>query len=1005
MAESADSPGIILPRIDTTKTWLLLDDETPESRLIAAVAQVLGLEKDSVQLLDSFVALGGDQTTAAELRQTCMHLGIAVKIKDILRCPTLAELQTCITPFAPRALRSDHHESVMITPLDIHNATRLSARDVRDRHSRQSSRSSTSTTGNHRGSVEDTLSAHKLVHAIATTKPKAGPLEDKFVAFVTLAHTESQTPGSPPDVAMIPESQMFLAGTRVALLRKELQDSQPSDGIPDAWVVLVEMPFTGSGDIDRRRLRTWVQNMNEVTYRRVMSLNTTETLAAPSSEMERSLQRLVSKVLRVPTDEIGVNFTFAQLGGDEMTAMELVARGRHQSIYLKADEVLRDVTLGELAMRVSQRGGLAHKWDEGGLDCFDLSPMQQLYLNTGLGGDSKRRRSASTDGSYRFNQSFLLKLKKHYLLEDILAAVETVVGHHPMLRSRFAFDSGRWSQQIFPDIPGSYALNSYSVSSNSEVEAAIEQTQSTINIESGPVFAVDYFRTDDNQQMIYVAAHHLAVDLPSWRIIIHDLDELLDNGNLFSQRSMPFHKWIELQKSALLTPEDDENELRTYYSDCAFWGLANAPNTYHDAHEASFALSPELASVLQGPCNQALQTDSVDIYLATLLLSFAQTFLDRPVPVVWNQESGRDTWDPDIDISETVGWFTSLCPLAQKVEPTDDIVSVLRHLKDARRTTALRGSRFFASQFCSRQDSTRKPPSDPLEIVFSYAGSLQNLEREGGVLERMPIPGRSLASGTSDIGSSVGRIAIFEVNIVMDDGVAKIKFLYSRHLDHQDRISAWISNYEHLLLETVGRLRYHPQELTLTDVPELDVTYDGLARLNQQCVSDLKLASARDVEAVRPVTATQQEILVTQSEHPGACFLRTVDEFISPRGETIDASRLCSSWKLVTERHAALRTVFIHSVTQTGLYDQIVLRKAYPDMLFIEAAPPADPIEELESLPVAKFDTGKPPHRLTVCKTPTRTLIQVEANAAICDVRIKTSPTRPHGETTYCMLT
>jgi hypothetical protein len=542
------------------------------------------------------------------------------------------------------------------------------------------------------------------------------------------------------------------------------------------------------------------------------------------------------------------------------------------------------------------------------------------------------------------------------------------------------------------DVTGSYSFNYHTVSSNSEVEEIIERTQASINIERGPVFAADCFRTDDGQLMLYVAAHHLVVDLPSWRVIIHDLDELIANGGLLSRRSMPFQRWTELQRESRLAEEGNLPRLSGLYSDYSFWGLKDVPNTYGDALEVSFSLTSELTAILQSSCNQVFRTDSVDIYLAALMLSFAQTFPDRAMPVVWNQEHGRC---PTMDITETVGWFTSLCPVALRVETSDDIVSVLTRLKDFRRFIPSRGAHIFASQlektgFIPNNAASGGPDffslENPFEIVFSYGGSLQHLERDNGCLEQMAIPGRTLASRTSDIGPSVGRIAIFEVSAMVDRGFAKVKFLYSRYSQHQDLINSWISNYEHLLLEAIGKLRYHAQGFTLADVPHLDVTYDGLAKLSNDRLPELKLSSIRDIEAIYPVTATQQRLLICQAQDPSTNFLHSVQEFASVDGKLVDISRICTAWQFVVARHAALRTVFIESVTETGLYDQIILRKVSPDMLFIDSMPPDDPIQELSNLPNVRVADKKPPHRLTVCKTPTKLLVQLDISTAICDV-------------------
>ncbi|AEO58494.1 non-ribosomal peptide synthetase [Thermothelomyces thermophilus ATCC 42464] len=967
------------PPIDASTSWLLLEEETTEARLLVLVSKVLGISTDKVLPHESFRDLGGNEQLAVALRKACMAAGMDVKVKDILRCSTLAELQTCITPCAPqnRPSATDAVEPVMIAPLEIHRASRMSIMpEPKDGQLPKPGRAN-------RTDIERALGTEAEVGRIVTIRPKAGPLDGKLVALLTLSSAQT-TPRNPAAINLIPQSHALFAGTQVAHLKRAAETLLAPEAIPDVWIVLDGMPLTEAGDIDLRRLRTWAQNMNENVYHQALSLEHQECLQSPETEMEKSIQRLVSKVLDIPQGQIGVNFSFTQLGGDEMTAMELAARCKHESIYINTSEALGSMTLAELAAIAASRGGLAHKWDEETTGCFDLSPMQHLYFDTAMGGDLKRR--PVLDGSYRFNQSLLLRLKKLFSFSDISAAVEAVVAHHPMLRSRFGRGLNGWVQRILPEVAGSYTLSHSAVQSERELENIIERTQMSINVETGPVFAVDYLTTNDGQQLVYLVAHHLAVDLPSWRTIIHDLDELLEHGSLLSQRSMPFNKWVDLQKAEALGP--DPGSLLPFAlqpGDYAYWGLQDTPNTYGDAAEIGFSLSNELTTILQSSCNQVFKTDSVDIYLAALVLSFAQTFHDRPVPVVWNQEHGRDPMNPDMDISETVGWFTSLCPVSIKAEPADDFINVLRHLKDTRRSIPARGAQYFASRFYhyDREDLVAK--DWPFEIIFSYAGTLQHLERDNGVLEQLTIPGSTLASPTSDIGPNVGRIALFEISAMVDQGSAKVKFLYNRFSKDQARIKQWVQNYEHVLLEAIGRLRYHPQELTQADVPHLDVTYEGLDKFNKDRVATLQLASVRDVETIYPVTAVQQSILISQAQRPDTCYLHAVYEFASPNGDPIDISRICTAWTQVTMRHAALRTVFTESVTETGLWDMVILRRTSPEMLFIDTAPAEDPVYELSNLPNLRPTPSKPLHRLTVCKAPTRTLVKLDISTALCD--------------------
>ncbi|KAK2606697.1 hypothetical protein N8I77_005428 [Diaporthe amygdali] len=1092
-----------LPRIDTAslstrqpeqQAGIANDDNqqqqtrphTLEDRILTSVASSLSLSPD--KLRESLLSgRSGDQESAATnggtpFARAFAEEDVTIQTKVIAGSKTLADVETRVMPYSAHSLHgslvqpdedNDHDSSsedeesegaevdvrsasVMIAPEKIHRASRMDSNRLRPKrqevkgHSRNASATSATPVIHldNPSEVELFLGSENAVSKVVVLKPRAGLFDEKLVACLTLSSIPPREPDS-PKVELVSPSQMFFAGSQIATIKHNLRTlpTVEAKAIPEVWVPLDDLPSVPeTGEIDRRKLRTWVQNANQDIYEKVMGLCTDQPLQPPVTEMEKSIQKLVARVLQVPPDQVGMNFTFAQFGGDEVTAMALVTNSRVESIFLESHEILQsNNTLAHLASLATQRGGLAHKWaaegeekiavdgeDSSPFHYFELSPMQKLYFNTRMGSDSVSR--AAGDGSYRFNQSLLLRVAKYFSVQDISAATDAVVGHHSMLRARFSRVRNEWIQRILPEVDSSYSFTHYTISTNEQLESAVHQVQISLNIEDGPVFAVAHFSTADGHQMVYLAAHHLVVDLVSWRLIIRDLDELLQSGSLLSQRSMPFQKWTELQRLDAQIPSGGL-PFDISPGDLEYWGLSDSPNTYGDANEASFSLTAELTSILETTCSQVLQTDAIDIYVAALMLSFAQTFPDRNVPDVWNQEHGRDLWSNDIDISETVGWFTTLCPLNQQISPSSDFIDILRRMKDTRRAVPHRGAHYFASKYfpgdnqsATELDRPRSPNflqiathDWPIEILFSYAGSLQNLGKDplsgDGILEQMILPGRTLDSPTSDIGPAVGRIALFEVNTTIDQGAAKIKFLYNRNSLHAERITAWINNYEHLLLEAIGRLRFHEPELTLADIPQLwatGVTYEGLDRLNRVIVADLGLSSVKDIEAVYPLTPVQQSVLVSQDRqmrfHAGvnggndnysyvpnpsnngnanACHIHTMYECASSDGAPVDLERICAAWGQVVARYPALRTVFIDSVAENGLYNAVVLRRSSPNMLFLDATPSEDPVDTLNNLPpltACPALKSVPRHRLTVCHSPMKTVIKLDVSAALCDM-------------------
>ena len=225
----------------------------------------------------------------------------------------------------------------------------------------------------------------------------------------------------------------------------------------------------------------------------------------------------------------------------------LMVRGQTQGLSLKAEDILQSSSLTELATRATTTEGEVEPVSavNQGQD-FELAPMQRLYFHSSLGQKSQ------DGGDHRFNQSAMFHFKTATKVEEVRAAVETVVGHHPMLRTLFRPEDSTWVQRTLTNIPASYTFEQHEVKSDGEVKEAIYRAQVAIDIEKGPVFSAQFFQTGDNHQMLHLVAHHLVVDLKSWRIIADDLDGLLTDGALVSGCGLSYQDWTEQQLSRVV---------------------------------------------------------------------------------------------------------------------------------------------------------------------------------------------------------------------------------------------------------------------------------------------------------------------------------------------------------------------------------------------------------------------------------------------------------------------
>ena len=903
--------------------------QPPPERLIQAVAQTLGISRDDILLYDSFSELGGDETKAEALRLACRRRGIDVKSEDVLNCPTLAELQTRITAF-PDPLPLDSTTNSTLSSEDSIRSPEADD-DVFSPKSRKwadsmSSYDSVSTDDDSikliRSSLDGLLRSFPRVKNVCLATPKAGPFDGQLVAFLSISGSSSTSESKVDEITLPPRREMESQRKEMRSLRMAVQEWAADARRPQIWIPLAYMPFTDSQEPDARRLQMWAQDISNSTYDEVMRIQ----VAEPRRRRDISPGKWRKKV---------------QSWAESRKSMLVV----HD-----AEE------LGETV-------------------CFPLSPMQQLYFQA-----LKRKGESIAEPECRYTRSVMLRVRGGAKSSHVEKAVEALVARHEMLRARFRPVLQEWLQVIVPATSSSYRFAHHIDVDDDEIRALLEGAQAAINPTKGPVFAVEHIQ-NENKQMLHLTAHHLIVDPLSWRIIIHDLDQLLQRGTSLSKPSTSFPRWIEYQNYEMSQRLFEPTlPFEVLSADLEYWNLTQEANTYGNTQQSSFSLTPELVYILKNASADVLRTEPADVLLAALLLSFSHMFPDRALPTLWKQEHGRGAVDGGLNIMDTAGWFASLCPIGVLLDSTIDLIQAIKLIKDTRRTVPREGIPYFAAEFSTSKGAAA---SLPVEVIFNCADTAEQLQRKNGLLEPVIAPGQKTASLTSEAGSEVGRIALFEVSVLMDASGAQVDFTYNKMAKYQDKIETWVQVFERLLLEAIGKLQNHEPELTLADAPLLRSSYKALARLTSDRLAGVPIPNVRDIETIYPVTPAQQEVLIAQTQNIDTFNVHAVYELRARKGRSIDTARLCTAWEAIVTNKPALRSIFIDGVSREGLFDQVILKKASPSMLFIESI---DPDEAVSTLPELNMPLTEPRHRLSVCHNPDRTLVRLDTSQAICDV-------------------
>lgn len=805
--------------------------------------------------------------------------------------------------------------------------------------------------------IEHEIYAVKQVEACVVLFPKSGPLAGKVTAVASLSrdddgekqqqqHAEDsggeRTTVCGSGLMLLRDTQLDAARLRILNMQPELVNALPSFMVPTAWLTVESLPLSASGKLDRVRVMNWVANMTEETAQTGLialddeaGMSLSGNAASAVTPTERVVQQATADALGLAADQISMARSFVNHGGDSISAMQLASRCRAKRLRVSVQDILRSRSLSQLALLTTALKQSSVSRDEAFDTIFDLSPIQQLYFEL---------EHTSSNSDARFNQSFFVRLTRRKDVSEVARAVETLVRQHSMLRARLCTnDSGYRQQMVTSEVQGSVTFRARSVPRKQAAElmaSVIAETQSRINPHSGPIFAVDLFdveETPPNQgdqgggdsnvapgQLLFMVAHHLVIDLVSWRILLQQLEELLETGELLAERPVPFQNWTKLQRDYAerkLTPR-----VALPYTlpsnDLSFWDI-KGENVWGDVDATSFSLSEAVTDALLGVCNRAFNTETLDLLTAALLYSFSQAFAEREVPTLFSESHGRETWDADIDLSGTVGWFTTLRPITVPISRSDNVMDVVRQAKEVRHNTPSNGWAYFASRFLHPDGRKEFGMKGPVEILFNYLGQFQHLEQQEALLQQEPRVGGFAAA---DMGPDTPRMAVIDVSASVNKGRMNFTFAFSNKTPHTARIVDWTERCKETLVSLAEVLSQRDREFTTSDLPLLKLTPAGLQQLVKRQLPSIGIENIHNVEDIYPCSQMQHGMLVSQTK---AAELYQVDfsfEAVSPDGSAIDIERLKEAWQTVVNRHAILRTVFLDGATLDGMFAQVVLR-------------------------------------------------------------------------------
>ncbi|WP_009631335.1 non-ribosomal peptide synthetase [Synechocystis sp. PCC 7509] len=582
----------------------------------------------------------------------------------------------------------------------------------------------------------------------------------------------------------------------------------PEYMLPSAFVFLDAIPLTPNGKVDFKSLPA------------PDTVELATTYIVPRTPQEQQLANIWAEVLKLP--QVGINSNFFELGGDSILSIQVVAKANQAGLQLTPKHLFEHQTIAQLAAIAIT----ANVTSETGLvtGLVPLTPIQHWFFAQNL------------PQPYHWNQAVLLEVIQPLDIQRLERVTGQLLQHHDALRLRFHPRQDGW-QQICTEPNDIVPVTRLDLSSLSETEQeriivdTATELQASLDL-STSLMQVAYFNLGNEKLgRLLIIIHHLVIDGVSWRVFLEDLqtayqqlskgetiqlpakttaykqwaEQLIEYAQTTEVRSQ-FDYWQQVERSSFKLPVDFPNNLAT--------------NTVASAQTISVTLSPMETQALLQEVPSVYHTQVNDVLLAALTLTFAQWTGENSL-LLTLESHGREDIFPQINLSRTVGWFTSHFPVQLSLDNDSTLGNTLKSIKEQLRYIPQHGISYGILKYLSGE---QLPGIS--QVKFNYLGQFDQLFTDNSLFK---LASRSVGASRSPHGR---RSHLIEIDGMVASKQLQFNWTYSQNI----HCAATIESLAEKFIDTLRSLITHCQSpdvggYTPSDFPEAQLSQTELDNL------------------------------------------------------------------------------------------------------------------------------------------------------------------------------
>ena len=702
-------------------------------------------------------------------------------------------------------------------------------------------------------------------------------------------------------------------------LRPEVAALLPQYMVPQRFVRLDELPRNAHGKLNRAALPAPAGPEEAEGY------------VAPATEVEAKLAAIWASVLQV--ERVGRSDNFFALGGDSIMSIQITARARAIGLELSPRRILTEQVLGRVAAAATPRQDwIEPARPEAGTRVV-MTPIQHWYF------------ARSGVAPARFHMAVLLELDDEVKSDAIERALRFVSLEHEALRLSYQRQGGEWIQSYAAEsaLDGVFVRERLPGQTSPDVElrAAIERGHQSLDLGVGRVFrGVLIERGAQLTRRLLLVAHHLVIDAVSWRILLEDLAQAyaaFERGEAprFGARTVSFQAWAE-QLAVHAASSSVRAEL-DYWCRPTRQRVRALPRDFKGANleRGARAVAQNLSAAETRRLLARGRSGEHGQVVACLLASWLSAVADWSGQAALSVElegHGREELAEYRATDRTVGWFTSLFPMAFELPPGAGARAALDVVQREFAQLPGKGIGYGLLKYSCDEPIVRErlDGQPPVELGFEYLGQFDNVLVADGPFALAPESPGAVREEDAE------RLHLLELSGRVIGGELQLSWGYS------EAVHAWATVQELADATLRGLRELLSSEPEVTTLVEGGVGATGVGRN-----IPARLAARGRIQSVSRLSQTQEGILFHALENPRGNVYQPCLTYLL-EGE-LDVERLEAACRRLVARHDVLRTAFSWDVSdqpQQVVYEEVPFALALKDLRALSADECQDTIDD-----------------------------------------------------------